>query len=66
MKQKPVVFAKNAVCILCCLCCLLTLLPTAEAAYEELSVSDSLVDIVKGYEGFSKYAINEGTGWYIG
>ena len=33
MKQKPVVFAKNAVCILCCLCCLLTLLPTAEAAY---------------------------------
>ena len=66
MKQKPVVFAKNAVCILCCLCCLLTLLPTAEAAYEELSVSDSLVDIVKGYEGFSKYAINDGTGWYIG
>ncbi|MEA4824002.1 MAG: S-layer homology domain-containing protein [Clostridiaceae bacterium] len=66
MKQKPVAFAKNAVCILSCLCFLLTLLPTTEAVYNELTVSDSLVDIVKNYEGFSKYAINDGTGWYIG
>ncbi len=66
MKQKPVAFAKNAACVFGCLCFLLTLLPTAEAAYHELTVSDSLVDIVKKYEGFSDYAVNDGTGWYIG
>ena len=57
---------KNRICLLLAVLLLLTCLPVAQAAGEEMTFSDGVVEYIELGEGFSPQPVNDGTGWYIG